>query len=59
MFEHDDERDEKPRARKLQPIKRRGNCWVCDGTGRVMRSGVTKLIACGECKGSGWMALYA
>lgn len=52
MFERDEERDEKPR--KLQPIKQRGNCWVCDGTGRVMRTGLTKLVACGECKGSGW-----
>jgi hypothetical protein len=32
-----------------------GNCWVCDGSGRVIKFGCTKTIACKECDGTGWL----
>lgn len=42
--------DDEPR----EPVKVRGNCWLCDGTGRVTKHGCTKTVACAECKGTGY-----
>lgn len=35
----------------------RGDCWVCNGTGRVSKYGCGKSVACRECRGSGGFKL--
>lgn len=41
------------RDKKL--VRRRGNCWACDGTGRCRAVATKKSIPCSECKGTGFL----
>ena len=48
--------DDRPLTRRqLRKLKRAayGNCWLCDGSGRVRGITSKRLRACRECRGTG------
>jgi len=56
MFEREYDSNGDPRS-DYRPV--RGDCWLCNGTGRIVKIGCTKLVGCAECRGTGWLGAVA